>query len=255
MKIILSSKRHHYVKRVSIFLITVALIIGMVSCEPVQYTLSISSTLGGTVTVPGEGAFTYDAGTVVDLVATPDPGYLFVNWTGDISTIADVYDAETIITMNGDYSITANFVLATPAMDWYDLYAIRDNLAGAYVLMDDLDSATAGYEELASATANGGKGWEPIGTSDNQFTGIFDGQGFEIRDLCINRPDESYAGLFGYVGGGGVIRDIGMMNVVVTGYDYVGILVGRNDGTVSDSYCIGSVTGTTYVPTIITTKV
>ena len=248
MKTMLSSTIHHYLAIISIFLIASGLIVGTIGCGGgVQYNLNISSTAGGTVTTPGEGTFTYDEGTLVELVAEADEGYLFVNWTGDISTIADVYDAETIITMNGDYSITANFVLATPAIDWYDLYAIRDNLVGAYVLMNDLDSATAGYEELASATANGGKGWEPIGTSDNQFTGIFDGQGFEIRDLCINRPDESYAGLFGYVGGGGVIRDIGMMNVVVTGYDYVGILVGRNDGTVVGSYSIGSVTGTTYV--------
>ena len=37
-------------------------------------------------------------------------GYRFVEWTGDVGTIADVYAATTTITMNGDYSITANFV-------------------------------------------------------------------------------------------------------------------------------------------------
>jgi hypothetical protein len=47
---------------------------------------------------------------VVNLVATPGAGYYFVNWTGNVSTIADVYAAATTITMNGDYSITANFV-------------------------------------------------------------------------------------------------------------------------------------------------
>jgi len=64
---------------------------------------------GGSVTTPGEGVFPYDKGTVVDLVATPNAGYRFVNWTGDVGTIADVYAASTNITMNGDYSITANF--------------------------------------------------------------------------------------------------------------------------------------------------
>ena len=73
-----------------------------------QYDLTISSTEGGSVTEPGEGVFTYDEGTVVDLVATPDEGYRFVEWTGDVGTIADVYAATTTITMNGDYSITAN---------------------------------------------------------------------------------------------------------------------------------------------------
>jgi hypothetical protein len=75
-----------------------------------QYDLTISSTEGGSVTEPGEDTFTYDVGTVVDLVATPGAGYRFVEWTGDVGTIADVYAAETTITMNGDYSITANFV-------------------------------------------------------------------------------------------------------------------------------------------------
>jgi hypothetical protein len=73
------------------------------------YELTISSTVGGSVTVPDEGMFKYDAGTVVNLVATPDDGYDFVDWTGDVDTIANVYAAETTITMNGYYSITANF--------------------------------------------------------------------------------------------------------------------------------------------------
>jgi hypothetical protein len=75
-----------------------------------QYNLTTSGTAGGTVTTPGVGTRTYDAGTVVNLVAIPDAGYRFVEWTGDVGTIADVNAASTNITMNGDYSITANFV-------------------------------------------------------------------------------------------------------------------------------------------------
>jgi preprotein translocase subunit YajC len=73
------------------------------------YDLTISSTERGSVTTPGEGIFTYDGGTVVDLVADAEEGYQFVNWTGNVGTIADVNDATTTITINGDYSITANF--------------------------------------------------------------------------------------------------------------------------------------------------
>lgn len=76
----------------------------------VQYDLSINSTEGGSVTTPGEGTFNYTAGTVVDLVATPVECYRFDRWTGDVGTIADVNAATTNITMNGGYSITANFV-------------------------------------------------------------------------------------------------------------------------------------------------
>ncbi|MDH4291722.1 MAG: hypothetical protein OEV56_03850 [Dehalococcoidia bacterium] len=65
-------------KTLSTFVITVALIVGLVGCAPArtptQYNLTISSTEGGLVTTPGEGtgSFTYDEGEVVDLVATPD---------------------------------------------------------------------------------------------------------------------------------------------------------------------------------------
>jgi Leucine-rich repeat (LRR) protein len=72
--------------------------------------LTISSTAGGSVTTPGQGTFTRDAGMVVSLVATPASGYRFVNWTGNVGTIANVNAATTTITMNGDYTITANFV-------------------------------------------------------------------------------------------------------------------------------------------------
>ena len=71
--------------------------------------LMISSTEGGSVTTPGEGELSHAACTVVDLVASPDAGYKFVNWSGDVATIADVHAASTTITMCDWYSITANF--------------------------------------------------------------------------------------------------------------------------------------------------
>lgn len=64
----------------------------------------------GSVTTPGEGGYNYTHGAVVDLVAIPiDETYVFVSWSGDVDTIADIYDATTTIRMNGDYCITANF--------------------------------------------------------------------------------------------------------------------------------------------------
>jgi len=73
------------------------------------YTLTISSTAGGSVSDPGEGIFTYSAGTVVDLLAVADDGYEFDEWTGNVVTVADHESTDTTITMNGDYAITAEF--------------------------------------------------------------------------------------------------------------------------------------------------
>ena len=73
------------------------------------YTLEIFSTGGGSVVIPGEGTFTYEPGTKVDLIAITDTFYNFVQWTGDVGTITDVNSAATNITMNDDCSIMANF--------------------------------------------------------------------------------------------------------------------------------------------------
>jgi hypothetical protein len=134
---------------------------------------------------------------------------------------------------------------------WYDLDAVRDNLRGHHVLMNNLDATTPGYEELASRTANQGKGWQPIGAFAGQqaghgilgFEGTFDGQGYEIRDLFMNRPDENGVGLFWGVGQEGIIKDIGVVNATVMGNAFVSTLVGWNRGAVRNSCFVGRVTG------------
>ena len=114
-----------HVKRISIFLVLVALIAGMTGCvggdgdNGGYYTLIVDFTAGGTVTVddvpiPGKAILSYDAGTVVSLNATPDDGYQFVRWTGDVYTVDNVHASETIITVNGDYSIVADFEVLSP---------------------------------------------------------------------------------------------------------------------------------------------
>jgi len=226
-------------------LIAVALVTGMVGCfnAPTKCVLMIIPTEDGEVFEPGEGNFIYNEGTVVNLVAEANEGCYFVNWGGNVTAVADVEASTTTITMNDSYFIYAIF--GREIRDWYDLDAIRNNPFGSHTLMNDLDSTIPGYEELASQTANQGKGWQPIGTwSLSAFTGSFDGQGHEIRDLFINRPNESPVGLFGYTGEEGVIKDTNMVDVTVAGYYYVGGLVGFNNGIVINSYSTGEVSGT-----------
>jgi len=222
-----------------------------------SYNLTVDSTDGGNVTAPGEDTFPYDCGTVVNLVAAAELGYHFVEWSGDIGTIVDIDAAETTITMNGHYSITANFNLFAGGngtagdpyqlADWYNLDNVRNYLSSYFILTNDLDFSSIGYTELASATANGGKGWEPIGTVTYPFAGSFDGQGYEISNLFIDRPDENQVGLFGVLDVVGVIENVGVVNGNVTGKDDVGGLVGKNEGTASNSYSTGSVIGNNRV--------
>jgi len=135
---------------------------------------------------------------------------------------------------------------------WYDLDSIRNDSSSNYILMNDLDSTTAGYDELAGPIANDGKGWHPLNgpglEEDNPpFTGTLNGQGYEIRDLFIDLPETGYIGLFSIVGEDGRIENIGLVNADVTSTAYIGALVGVNRGTVSYSYSTGSLNGALWV--------
>jgi len=138
----------------------------------------------------------------------------------------------------------------TEIRDWYDLNAVREDTRGSYILMNNLDSTTAGYIELAGPTANEGKGWQPIAVN-NTFIGSFDGQGYEIGNLFINRPDESGVGLFSVVETGGVIENVHLVNGDITGYEAVASLVGHNRGAVRNSYAHGNVAGDLDVGSLV----
>jgi internalin A len=76
--------------------------------------LSVSSTAGGSVVVPGTGAFTYGRGELVPIQAVADAGYHFTHWSGtavDANKVADASSASTTVVMDGDYTLIANFVL------------------------------------------------------------------------------------------------------------------------------------------------
>ena len=71
---------------------------------PPQYTLTVNTVGQGSVTLNPPGG-TYDAGTVVTLTASPDSGWQFDNWGGDLSGSTN----PTTITMNANKTVTANF--------------------------------------------------------------------------------------------------------------------------------------------------
>jgi len=80
--------------------------------------LTTDSTAGGYVDVPGEeGPYPYDCGTDVPITALAVGCYNFTGWTGDVANVDNVSAASTFITMDDDYSITANFELASELED------------------------------------------------------------------------------------------------------------------------------------------
>jgi hypothetical protein len=111
MTILFGSSIHRGLAKISILLVMLALASGILGCnhDGESCTLTITSSIGGSVSAPGEGTFAYDVGTVVELLAIPDDGYEFQAWTGDVEEITDPNSASTNITVNGDYSIAATF--------------------------------------------------------------------------------------------------------------------------------------------------
>lgn len=93
---------------------------------------------------------------------------------------------------------------------------------------------------------NEGAGWIPIGhTAHGSFRGKYDGGGYKITGLFIDGL--SFASLFGAVNGA-VIKNVGLINVDISGNSNVGGLVGLSlNTTVSNCYSTGSVTGNLYV--------
>ena len=92
-----------------------------------------------------------------------------------------------------------------------------------------------------------GKDWTPIGTSfKNSYTGTFDGGGHTITGLTVTTNDK-YAGLFGYIGNAGTVKNVVMEGVLITsnnGSSQAGGVAGFSRGTIENCSVSGSVSGT-----------
>jgi hypothetical protein len=124
------------------------------------------------------------------------------------------------------------YVITTVAQ----LQEMNDDLDAYYILGNNINAtATSGW--------NGGEGFIPILVlPTTKFTGSLDGQGYRITGLFINRPTGNYQGLFGYIGTGGVVKNVKLYDVAIIARQFVGGIAGANDGVVSN-YCS---TGTIY---------
>ncbi len=127
-----------------------------------------------------------------------------------------------------------------------------DSGCDGYELARDLDFDDAGSYASGAVNAKwtGGAGWLPIGLTSDPFRTTFDGNDHTIANLYINRSgltDPGAVGLFGRAAFRATVRQVGTIDVDVTGVENVGGLLGQNGGTVSDSYATGSVSGNRYV--------
>jgi hypothetical protein len=123
---------------------------------------------------------------------------LFAQFAGGSGTVHDPYQIQTLTQLqNIGFSI--------------------NHLNKHYIQIADIDaSATSGW--------NGGQGFEPIGDEFYSFSGSFNGNGYKITNLSINR-DQMHVGLFGFVDGA-TISNIVLEGVNIYGNERVGGIAG-----------------------------
>lgn len=150
--------------------------------------------------------------------------------------------AQTAVRPPGGGTIENPFLVSTLE----NLHFIHLNPGGGkFVQIADID---------ASATRNwdGGKGFLPIGSSGQPFQGIYDGNGYAIRGLYINRPTTDNTGFFGYTIGG-EIQNVGLVDAHITGKNNVGGIIGAANfsNTLSGCFVTGAVKGSSGVGGLI----
>ena len=101
------------------------------------------------------------------------------------------------------------------ANDWLELTTDAGNWDKNFILIADVNLA--------------GTDITPIGNTATKFTGVFDGNDHAIRNVMIGLPAVDCVGLFGYCLGGQITK-LGVENVNINSRNYVGGLVGYNDG-------------------------
>ncbi len=128
--------------------------------------------------------------------------------------------------------------------DIYGLQGLATTLGAHAVLANDIDATgTAGW--------NSGAGFSPVGSALESFTGSLDGDGFVIDGLTINRAGQDYVGLFGSLGMGSSVSNLGLERASIVGADQTGALVGVGLGNIDGVFSSGSVTGGSYTGGLI----
>jgi phosphatidylethanolamine-binding protein (PEBP) family uncharacterized protein len=119
----------------------------------VKFTLQVTSELGGSVSSSGG---TYDQGRSISVTATPDPEYVFVNWSNGST------DNPVTVLVNSDLSIAANFEKRK--------YPLTITIAGEGSVSEEIISAGKSTTEYSSGsiiqlTASPTEGWSFSGWS------------------------------------------------------------------------------------------
>ena len=151
---------------------------------------------------------------------------------------------------NGYAGTVAAYAAAFPSP--LDRFGCGVEGCSGYELLADLDFDTDGDGAVDSDDDywNDGDGWEPIGWDSTYecarfFNATFDGNEHTLSNLFTT--GRGFSGLFGRIGLGGIVDDLTLADVNVTGTEAAGALVGENQGLLSGIQSSGQVSGELHV--------
>jgi filamentous hemagglutinin family protein len=216
-------------------------------------------TTGQTVAVGlDSGTTTATAGIATTLLmqtASSFPAFVFTSTPGATGNNWVIVDTDGTLNNAGGAAGSTYPMLAaeysTTLNNMHQLQLMAMAPGATYTLNQNLNAAPTGN----STDVWAGAGFAPVGNAITPFTGTFNGAGHTINNLYINQPTDVYVGLFGGVGAGGQVNNVGLLNDSVSGgangvlalSTGVGALAGANLGTINNSYASGTVTGGTSV--------
>ncbi len=118
-----------------------------------------------------------------------------------------------------------------------ELQNIQNDLNKNYALSSDVNCSETRYW-------NNGKGFKPIGSKNNPFNGLLNGNSHKVIGLFVNRSSENQVGLFGAIGNNSSVKNLGLNETVVNGRNHVGGITGwNNKGNLSNCFVKGNVSG------------
>ena len=124
----------------------------------------------------------------------------------------------------------------------FDEFAANANYWSGFTRLEtDVNLAGRTYSTAVIAPDTSSSG----GFQGTSFTGVFDGNDHKIICLTINDggAGNDFLGLFGFIGGYGEVKNLGLEAGSVSGRFSVGGLVGMNGGDISNCYSTGDVSG------------
>ena len=89
------------------------------------------------------------------------------------------------------------------------------------------------------------RSWTPIGNYNNEYTGTFDGQGYTVSGLYFKDTSKEEVGLFGHLGSGGKISNVGVLDSYFEFRMMGGGICGCNYGEINNCSNGGTVIGNT----------